>query len=123
MRLALCFLLTFASAPAWAEWVKVSETDGAVFHIDSRTIQKHGHMRRVWEVQDLKQKHEDGYMSIRPLADYDCKERRRRILLIHGHDQPMAGGRILMSDKHPGEWISVAPDTPFEKILDTVCSR
>ena len=79
MRLALCFLLTFASAPAWAEWVKVSETDGAVFHIDSRTIQKHGHMRRVWEVQDLKQKHEDGYMSIRPLADYDCKARRRRI--------------------------------------------
>jgi len=123
MRLALCILLALAASPALAGWVKVSETESSVFYIDSRTIHKSGDLRTVWEIQDLKQKHEDGYMSIRLWAEYDCKERRRRIKSIYGHDKPMAGGQVLMVDKLTGQWIAIAPDTPFSTILGIVCSR
>lgn len=31
MRVVLCFLFALIAAPAWAEWVKVGETDIAAY--------------------------------------------------------------------------------------------
>jgi len=42
MRVALIALLMLATAPAWAEWVKVDETDEVVIYVDPATIRKDG---------------------------------------------------------------------------------
>lgn len=123
MRLVLCLLLTFAAAPAWAEWVEVSETDNSIYYIDPATIRKDGNLRRVWTIQDLKQRHKDGEMSRRGLYEYDCKEERFRILSISEHSDPMARGKTLFSDSEPGKWIHTPPETPSQTMLRIVCAK
>jgi len=122
MRLVLCLLLALAAAPAWAEWVKVSETDDSVFYIDPATIRKDGNLRRVWTINDLKQRQKDGEMSRRFLNEYDCKEERSRILSISEHSDPMAGGKTLVSESKP-IWSHVPPGTPSQTMMRIVCAK
>ena len=123
MRLVLCLLLTLAAAPAWAEWVKVSETDNSVFYIDPATIRKDGNLRRVWQVTDLKQRENEGGMSSRVLYEHDCKEERSRILSLSTHSDPMAGGKTLASYDATGKWTHMPPGTPVQTIMRIVCAK
>ena len=123
MRLVLCLLLTLAAAPVWADWVKVSETDSHTAYIDPDTIRKDGNLRRVWQVSDLKQRNDRGVMSRRVLMEYDCKEARKRILQFSSHSDPMAGGRVLISDSEPDPWDYIPPETPVQTIMRIVCAK
>ena len=123
MRLVLCLLLTLAALPAWAQWLKASETDTSTFYIDPATIRKDGDLRKVWTINDLKQRHKDGEMSRRSLHEYDCKEERYRTLSISEHSDPMAGGRTISSDNGSGKWNYIAPGTPAQTILRIVCAK
>ena len=104
MRVVITLLLLIAATPAWAEWMKVSETNVTVHYIDIRTIIYIGQMRRVWVIQDLKKRDPDGELSMRMLNEYDCAEKRWRTLSLSTHSGPMAGGRSLVSGNIPSEW-------------------
>ena len=73
MRFVLAALLLLATIPAWAEWVRLGETDTAIHYLDPATIRKDSNLRRVWELQDLKVRLPDGELSRRTLFEYDCK--------------------------------------------------
>ena len=123
MRLVLCLLLTLAAAPAWAEWVKVAETDVIITYIDPATIRKDGNLRKVWTIQDLKQRHKDGEMSRRALDQHDCKEGRYRTLSISEHSDPMGRGKMLSSYSEPGKWNDIPPETVAQEIMRIVCAK
>jgi len=125
MRIILCFLLALVAAPAWAEWVVVSESEdgGLAFYIDPASIRKNGHFRKVWLITDLKQRGEGGEMSRRVLDEYDCKEERSRILSISGHSGPMAGGETLEMDDGAGKWYAIAPGSMAETVFKRVCAK
>ena len=90
MRLILYLFLALSAAPAWAAWVEVGgKIDEVIFYIDPATIRKDSNLRRVWAIEDLKQRHKDGEMSRRALYEYDCKEERVRILSGTEHSDPM----------------------------------
>ena len=123
MRLILTLLLTLAAAPAWAEWVKVSETDEVTFYIDPATIRKDGNLRRVWEIQDLKKRDKGGVMSRRGLFEYDCKDERDRVLSFSAHSDPMAGGKVLFSLNEPDKWDYIPPRTVSQTRMQFVCAK
>ena len=86
MRIVLIAWLILVATPAWAEWVKVSESDGLTGYVDPATIRKNGNLRRVWEIQDLKARGTKfGELSRRVLNEYDCKEERMRTLSATFH--------------------------------------
>ncbi len=128
MRFVLTVLSMLAAAPAWAEWVKVSESDLAVWYLDPATIRKDGSLRRVWRIKDH-HKHQvssDGIASYRNLDEYDCKDERFRTIVWSAHSGPMATGVILQSsDNNPygGTWIYIPPATIEAGWLKFVCSR
>jgi hypothetical protein len=122
MRILLC-LLALVAAPAWAEWVKVDETDEMTFYIDPAKIKKGGNLRRVWELQDLKQRDNDGEMSRRGLQEYDCEEERSRVLSMSTHSEAMTGGKVIMSGELNGKWKYIAPNTVSATVLSFVCAR
>jgi hypothetical protein len=122
MRFILMLLLLIAGSPAWAEWVKVSETDDGSSYIDPATIRRIGDVRRVWVLQDLKQS-SIGVMSRRALEEFDCKEERRRILTLSSHSGAMASGDVIATDNSPGEWDYLPPNTPGATILGIVCAK
>jgi hypothetical protein len=102
MRIILYFPIAVVAAPAWAEWVAVSESNDLVAYIEPASIRKTGHFRKVWQVQDLKQRDEHGAMSRRLLIEYDCKDERFRVLATSTHSEPMAAGKTLVSADVPG---------------------
>jgi hypothetical protein len=124
MRIILCFVLALVAAPTWAEWVEVSETDSVVFYIDPATIRKDGNLRKVWLIQDMKQRHKDGEMSRRARYEFDCKEERVRIVALSGHSESIARGETLWSfDQTADDWSAIPPGTAHEAILELVCAK
>jgi hypothetical protein len=91
----LTLLLAAMSAGAMAEWVQYAETEQIVYYIDAATIRRDGNFRKVWLVQDLKQRQKYGAMSRRFLQEFDCKKERFRFLSISVHSGPMASGETL----------------------------
>ena len=109
---------------AWAEWVMHSKTDTNTFYYDPATIRKDGHIRRVWELNDLRKRHKDGEMSRRSRAEFDCKQERMRYLGMSLHTEPMAGGEVMsFADVAEKDWREVPPNTPIETILNIVCAK
>lgn len=123
MRIILCLLIAIVAAPAWAEWVSVGEDNKATGYIDPATISKNGNFRKVWQLQDLKERGKDGAMSRRVLWEYDCNEGRDRMLSISTYSEPMARGAIL-SEFDPGESLThITPNSRSAIIIKIVCAK
>ena len=121
-KLFLIGLMMLASS-AWAEWVFYSETDTSTFYYDPATIKKDGHIRRVWELNNLRKRHKDGEMSRRYRTEYDCKQERMKFLGLSEHSEPMAGGEVLKTLGEDKEWRAVPPGTPVEITFKIVCAK
>lgn len=123
MRTLLLTLLLLAAMPVAAQnWVKIGETVDAVCFIDPGTIRVNGHLRRVSEVQELKQRDPAGEASRRWLNEYDCKEDRVRPSSLSTHSDPMTRGRTLLTNSGPGAWEYIASRTVGEAVLKIVCA-
>ena len=124
MKKLLIAMVLLATGSAWAEWVKVGENKDANFYIDPASIRKDGNLRRVWEIQDLKQRDkEGGVMSRRMRYEYDCKQERDRYLSFSTHSEPMAGGTTLVSGGEETKWSDTPPDSAAEAIQKLVCAN
>ena len=119
----LTMLLSFVSVSAWADWEKVTETDSIVQYIDPTTIRKNGSLRRVWTLTDMKVRDPVGALSLRGLAEFDCKEERMKTLSLSSHSGPMATGQTLSDFEPEGKGSYIAPRTVDEAVLRRVCSR
>ncbi len=121
MRLVLSFLLILAPAPAWAEWAKATEDADAVHYLDPATVSKDGHLRRVGTLQDLKKRGPQGEMSRRAQWEYDCAEKRGRLLSFSLHSGPMATGETLRSGSTPRELNYITPGSTGEVLYKIAC--
>jgi len=121
LLLTLLAPLLLVTGPAWAEWLWVAESDYADFYIDPSTIRKDGNLRKVWEIQDLKQRHKDGELSRRFRVERDCKEERYKFLSFSTHSGPMASGTTLTTQLGSGQWDDIPPNSVGETVLKIVC--
>lgn len=124
MKKLLLVGLMLLAGSAWAEWVKDNESEEAQFFYDPDTIRKDGNMRRVWRLQNLKQRGQYSEMSRRMRMEYDCINERSRILADSFHSEPMAGGKTLHSDDADDIiWREIPPGTIAAAMLKIVCSK
>ena len=123
IKKTLLLALLVVTGSAWAEWVKIDWSDSTDFYIDPATIRKDGNLVRVWEIQNLKQRHKDGELSRRFRNEYDCKQERYLLLSISEHSGPMASGTTLRSDIGSGKWYDIPPNSIAETVLQTVCAK
>ena len=116
-------LLAALSTSAIAEWTRVTKSVDAVTYLDPATIRKSGYFRRVWTVEDLKQRHPEGEMSRRVLYEFDCNEGKGRILSFSTHSESMARGSVLLSGSFHDDWEFVAPETVIDATFQFVCAK
>jgi len=121
IRVILALMLVISVAPAWAEWVKVGETDTQVVYIDPATIRKVGQMRRVRLMHDLKQKTVGGVMSKGTLEEHDCAGNRVRGVSGSTHSGPRLRGKTLWSGSLTSEWHHIPPDSVAAAAHKIVC--
>ena len=123
MRYIVTLLLLVVAVPAWAKWVKYSESEIAHHYLDPDTIRVKGDLRRAWELQNYKQRREDDTMSARSYAEYDCEEERIRIIELGWFAEPMAAGLPLWGSNGLSEWRYVVPGSVAKNALKIVCGH
>ena len=115
--------LMMLTCSAWAEWVMYFETKTITYYYDPATIRKDGSMRRVWRIQQLKQRIADGEKSRRMRIEYDCKEERYKILSASTHSEPMAEGKVLYAENRDNIWKVIPPASASEAMFKIVCAK
>ncbi len=123
-RSALCLAASLLPAMAWANWVKVGESETATLYMDRSTIQREENVVRVWEIQDLKAPDADGVRSRRYLNEYDCKYQMYRIGNMTSHAGPMLTGEKLFDlPQEKGVWRKVSGRNLFTVSFVIHCGR
>ena len=122
-------LLLFMSATVSADWVKINgmaDTSLEKF-IDTKAIRQTGPMntmRRVWEISNLAKGNSDKIFSIKTHMEYDCKDRRIRVLEEGHFSEHWAQGENLTMPGHdvkPNNWSGIGKGTATEAIFNRVC--
>jgi hypothetical protein len=108
---------------AWANWVKVGESELATLYMDRSSIQREENVVRVWEIQDLKAPDADGVRSRRYLNEYDCKYQMYRIGSMTSYAGPMLTGQKLFDVETKGVWRKVGGLSPFTVSFVIHCGR
>lgn len=122
MKKIVFALMLFVTGAAWADWVIVGESPESTVYVDPATIRKEGDLRKVWGIQDLKERDKDGEKSRRYREEYDCKGARKRYLSATTHSETMAGGTPLLTTSDPSPWTDIRPGSVADDILKQVCA-
>jgi hypothetical protein len=129
MKNLFAWLLLLNSAFAFADWVKINGVTDKLseIFIDEKTIRQTGPMntmRRVWEVNNMAKGAPDRVLSVKSHMEYDCKDRRFRILEESKFSEHWAQGKILSAtakDAQPGNWRVITKGATSETVFNRVC--
>jgi hypothetical protein len=125
MKKLLVTLLILCAGPVWAEWIHFEyDTDGNHYFYDSSTIQGES-KKRVWKRVDQKHKNKYGWHSARALEEYDCLNKKQKVLQFDAFSGPSLRGEVLhtLREKDFSEWEYVAPGTIGHALLNIVCRK
>jgi hypothetical protein len=111
------------SASATAEWVRLNESGTDTHFVDPATVRVQGTHVRMWKKIERATPDEDGTLSTRSYFEYDCHQRRFRLLTVSAYDGSDLGGKTVASSNTPSEWFFVPPDTSAEAALEFACKR
>ena len=129
MKKLFPLLAILVSATVSADWVKIpGATDAASEKfIDLKAIRQTGPMntmRRVWEISNRVKAAPDKVLSTKNHVEYDCKDRRVRVLEESNFSEHWAQGENLTSavlDPKPGSWSDLTKGSLSETIFNRVC--
>jgi hypothetical protein len=119
----LAIALLFAGS-VWAEWSNIGENDVDTVYVDLQSMNSQGNIRKVLELQDLKQRGKNGEMSVLTKSEYDCEKATYRVMAVTTYAGPMATGKKISSKTINSKvWISVESAADDETVFDTVCTQ
>ena len=119
----LVFTLMFSST-SFADWTKVSESvNGTSLYVDFERIRKHDGYVYWWVLGDYLKPSEYGTLSVKAYNQGDCKLFRYKELSVSFHKEPMGWGSGDVRELVNKGWRYPPPDSAYETILKTVCSR
>ena len=129
MKKLLPLLAILASATVSADWVKVSGATDAAGEkfIDMKAIRQTGPMntmRRVWEITNLERPAPNKVLSTKNHVEYDCKDRRVRVVDESNFAEHWAQGENLTlagQDIKPVAWADIRKGSLSETIFNRVC--
>jgi len=130
-RLLLIILLFLNSAPAYAEWVKVSEDDEAEknvynVYVDPATIRRNSNLVKMRQFYDYKTVQTVGgirFLTAEEQWEFDCAEERSRVLTLKEFSGNMRSGTVVYSNTEVGKWQPVVPGTLGHKLWTVACSK
>jgi len=108
MGLGLAQTLVHAQA-----WTRLGENEHLALFVNRHSVERDGNIRRVWEMQDLKQADPDGVLSRRYLNEYDCVNKMYRISQMTSYAGPKLSGKKLFEVNDPGYWRKIPPGGLF----------
>jgi hypothetical protein len=121
----LAFLLLLWITPVIAAWQTVDESGNATTYADKGTISRSGDSAHMWWLLDytsFQRMVEVGYFSQKARSEFDCAQRRARILELSLRAEHMGEGKAIYSDETPHDWEAVDPNSTTEKLWKVACA-
>jgi hypothetical protein len=126
IKLLVVLLAAVASTSVFAEWIKVGRGNADFFlYADPMTIHQDGNSVKMLAMTDFKVTHVAGglsFLSIKSQREFDCKDRKARILSFAWYPKNMGNGVAVHTDDEAFEWESVRADTTIEALWKIACS-
>lgn len=125
-RLCAAFALAAFSTAAAAEWTLIGGIEDIFSaYADRDTIQRQGSSVNMWGIYDFNRADVsiDGqpHRSTKVLREYDCGERRVRLLSFIDYSGRMGSGREIASDNSVRRWEPVVPGAVDESFWRVAC--
>ena len=128
--ISLIVLLVLSSAPAHGgEWMKVHTieiSESTVYAEDPRTIHREGNLVKMWALFDYKTKRRlhggPWVLSYKNQYEYDCAEKRQRLLASMSFSGHMGSGEIVHEFAEARPWQPVLPEGPGNSLWRVACS-
>lgn len=109
-------------------WVKVGETDKAVFYLDYSTVKQQGRYRFAWVLTDINttQRNSDNtlHKSTKDRWAYDCSNERSALISLLQYSDTLGKGEVVYShswQEHEWKFGDVPPGTMNASMLQAVC--
>ena len=96
---------------------------GVNFYVDFETIRKVDGFVYYWTLVDFLKPTDYGYLSSKTYKEGDCKLFRTKSLSYSFHKEPMGGGTGESYNPENPEWDYPPPNSVWDGILKSVCSR
>ena len=127
-RLLLITLLLLSSGPAYAEWVKVSESDdaGKTVYVDPATIRRNSNLVKMWQFYDYKTVQTVGgnrFLTAKEQWEFDCAEERSRVVARKEFSGNMGSGTMVFTNSQVGKWISATPGSTGRTVWEIACGK
>ena len=128
-RLLLIILLLLNSAPAYAEWVKVSDSNeaGKTVYVDPTTIRRNSNLVKMWQLIDYKTmqggRSPSRFSSTKIHKEFDCADERLRLLALTNFWGNMGTGEPSGAYVEGGNWVAVEPDSMNQALWEVACNK
>ena len=102
-------------------WVEVGSDDESVYHLDTRTVERTGDLRRVWRRTRFHQPLPDGAVVVMDQLEWDCAFRMYAPI---AYARLRADGTTIVSGNiHPRrrEAEGIVPGTSSEREYEILC--
>jgi len=121
-------LLVLSSGPAYAEWVKVSDSDetGKTVYVDPATIRRNSNLVKMWQFYDYKTVQTVGgnrFLTVKEQWEFDCAEKRGRVVARKEFSGNMGSGTMVFTNSEVGKWIPAIPDSIGQTVWEVVCGK
>lgn len=117
-----CVALLMGANVSHAMWVTVTQNEVATVYVDSASIVKMHHNKRVWVVYDLKDVDNSGQRSVKSYIDYDCAEGKYKTMSATSHANKMGNGPVIKSLPVPEGWRPVSQDSMSRQLFAFACA-
>lgn len=129
-KICAALALTAMYSNVIAEWVKLDPKNNTniVMYVDHATIRKTGSTSKMWSLIDLKTQKVDSdsgkpFFSSKDQSEYDCKNKRMRLLFFSNHSKNMGSGDVVYFSKPTLEWTPIPPDSFLERLWRVACGK
>ena len=122
LKKIVCLALLLIVNVSHAMWVTVTQNEVATVYVDSASIVKMHHNKRVWVVYDLKDVDNSGQRSVKSYIDYDCAEGKYKTMSATSHANKMGNGPVIKSLPVPEGWRPVSQDSMSRQLFAFACA-
>jgi hypothetical protein len=127
-RLFLITLLLLSSGQAYAEWVKVSESDeiGKTVYVDPSSIRRTSNLVKMWQFYDYKTVQTVGgnrFLTAKEQWEFDCAEERSRVVARKEFSGNMGSGTMVSTNSQVGKWIPSGPGSVGRTVWEVACGK
>lgn len=126
LRAVLVALGLFCATETRAEWLLVEPDanqapDPFVVYIDSETIVNKRNRMTVRVLLNMRQKTDDGVVSVIAEDEYDCINERMRTLSMVSYAERDGRGAVVREFKTIGDWVKIRSGKINEAVMDSAC--